>query len=176
MLQGDLGTSFRHRVPALDLVLTRLPATLELALVSMLLATVIALPIGIIAAVARGRWIDHAVRWFATLGQATPTFWLGLMLILVFSVSLNLLPTSGRGGIETLVLPAVTLGWYSAAAIARLTRSSMIEVMQSDFVKFERLSGLPEWLIVTKHALRTHRSRSSPTWRCSSACCSAAPS
>lgn len=154
VLQGDLGTSFRHRVPALDLVLTRLPATLELALVSMLLATVIALPSGIIAAVARGRWIDHAVRWFATLGQATPTFWLGLMLILVFSVSLNLLPTSGRGGIETLVLPAVTLGWYSAAAIARLTRSSMIEVMQSDFVKFERLSGLPEWLIVTKHALK----------------------
>ena len=154
VVAGDLGTSFRHRVPALSLVLSKLPATLELACASMLLAIVLALPAGIVAAVRRGSWTDTVVRWFATLGQATPTFWLGLMLILIVSVGLNLLPTSGRGSFAQLVLPTVTLGWYSTAAIARLTRSSMIEVLQSDFVKFERLSGLPEWRIVTRHALK----------------------
>jgi peptide/nickel transport system permease protein len=154
VVAGDLGTSFRHRVPALGLVLSKLPATLELACASMLLAIVLALPAGIVAAVRRGSWTDTVVRWFATLGQATPTFWLGLMLILIVSVGLNLLPTSGRGSFAQLVLPTVTLGWYSTAAIARLTRSSMIEVLQSDFVKFERLSGLPEWRIVTRHALK----------------------
>jgi peptide/nickel transport system permease protein len=120
----------------------------------MLLATIIALPIGILAAVRRDTWIDTLARWFATLGQATPTFWLGLILILFFSVHLGWLPTSGRGGVENLVLPAITLGWFSAAAIARLTRSSMLEAMQSDFVRFERLSGLPERVVVLKHALR----------------------
>ena len=154
VVQGDMGTSFRYREPALDLVLSRLPATLELAFTSMLLATLIALPIGIIAAVRRGSAVDVGTRWFATIGQSTPTFWLGLMLILVFSVDLGWFPTSGRGSAWHLVLPAITLGWYSAAAIARLTRSSMLEVMESDFVKFERLSGLPERVIVLKHALR----------------------
>lgn len=154
ILQGDMGVSFRYREPALDLVLSRLPATLELAFVSMLLATLIALPIGMLAAVKRGSLVDTGTRWFATIGQSTPTFWLGLMLILVFSVDLGLFPTSGRGTWWHLVLPAVTLGWYSAAAIARLTRSSMLEVLESDFVKFERLSGLPERVIVLRHALR----------------------
>lgn len=153
-LQGDLGQSFRYREPALDLVLDRLPATLELAVASMILATLIAIPIGVIAAVRRGSWIDTVTRWFATVGQSTPTFWLGLILIMIFAVDLGLFPSSGRGGIQHLILPAVTLGWYSAAAIARLTRSSMLEMMQSDFVRFERLSGLPEWVIVTRHALK----------------------
>ncbi|GGC66499.1 glutathione ABC transporter permease [Siccirubricoccus deserti] len=154
VLEGDMGKSFRYRESALGIVLNRLPATLQLAAVSMLLATIIALPIGILAAVRRDTWIDTLARWFATLGQATPTFWLGLILILVFSVHLGWLPTSGRGGVENLVLPAITLGWFSAAAIARLTRSSMLEAMQSDFVRFERLSGLPERIVVLKHALR----------------------
>ena len=153
-VRGDLGTSFRYREPALDLVMDRLPATLELAVASMILSTLVALPIGILAAVRRGSVLDRATRWFATVGQSTPTFWLGLILILIFAVQFRLLPSSGRGGIEHLILPAVTLGWYSAAAIARLTRSSMLEMMQSDFVRFERLSGLPEWLIVLKHALK----------------------
>jgi len=153
-LRGDLGTSFRYREPALDLVIDRLPATLELAVASMILAVLIAIPIGVLAAVRRGSWIDKLARWFATVGQSTPTFWLGLILIMVFAVDLGLLPSSGRGGLSHLVLPAVTLGWYSAAAIARLTRSSMLEMMQSDFVRFERLSGLPEWVIVTRHALK----------------------
>ena len=153
-LSGDLGSSFRYREPALGLVLGKLPATLELAVASMILAVLIALPIGILSAVRRGSWIDKGTRWFATLGQSTPTFWLGLILILIFAVQFRMFPTSGRGGIENLVLPAVTLGWYSAAAIARLTRSSMLETMQSDFIRFERLSGLPEWVIVLKHALK----------------------
>jgi peptide/nickel transport system permease protein len=149
-----MGQSFRYRESALGIVLNRLPATLQLAAVSMLFATIIALPIGILAAVRRDTWIDTLARWFATLGQATPTFWLGLILILFFSVHLGWLPTSGRGGLENLVLPAITLGWFSAAAITRLTRSSMLEAMQSDFVRFERLSGLPERIVVLKHALR----------------------
>ena len=153
-LRGDLGTSFRYREPALELVLDRLPATLELAVASMALAVLIAIPIGVIAAVRRGSWIDTGTRWFATVGQSTPTFWLGLILIMVFAVELGMFPSSGRGGPSHLILPAVTLGWYSAAAIARLTRSSMLEMMQSDFVRFERLSGLPEWAIVIRHALK----------------------
>ena len=154
VLEGDMGNSFRYRQPALDIVLQRLPATLELAAVSMLFAIIIALPIGILAAVRRDSWIDTLARWFATLGQATPSFWLGLILILFFAVHLGWLPTSGRGGIQNIILPAITLGWFSAAAIARLTRSSMLEALQSDFVRFERLSGLPDRVIVLKHALR----------------------
>ncbi len=153
-LRGDLGVSFRYREPALDLVLSRLPATLELAAASMALAVIVALPIGILAAIRRGSYLDVGTRWFATLGQSTPTFWLGLVLMLIFAVRLGWLPSSGRGGIEYLILPAVTLGWYSAAAIARLTRSSMLEMMQNDFIRFERLAGLPERVIVLKHALK----------------------
>jgi len=153
-LRGDLGVSFRYREPALDLVLSRLPATLELAAASMTLAVIVALPIGILAAIRRGSYLDVATRWFATLGQSTPTFWLGLILMLIFAVQFGWLPSSGRGGIEYLILPAVTLGWYSAAAIARLTRSSMLEMMQNDFIRFERLAGLPERVIVMKHALK----------------------
>src|SRR5690606_22899132 len=145
---------FRYREPALDLVLSRLPATLELAAASMALAVIVALPIGILAAIRRGSYLDVGTRWFATLGQSTPTFWLGLVLMLIFAVRLGWLPSSGRGGIEYLILPAVTLGWYSAAAIARLTRSSMLEMMQNDFIRFERLAGLPERVIVLKHALK----------------------
>ena len=153
-LRGDLGVSFRYREPALDLVLSRLPATLELAAASMALAVIVALPIGILAAIRRGSYLDVGTRWFATLGQSTPTFWLGLVLMLIFAVRLGWLPSSGRGGIKYLILPAVTLGWYSAAAIARLTRSSMLEMMQNDFIRFERLAGLPERVIVLKHALK----------------------
>ena len=130
------------------------PCYRSIAAVSMLFAIIIALPIGILAAVRRDSWIDTIARWFATLGQATPTFWLGLILILYFSVHLGWFPTSGRGGVENIILPAITLGWFSAAAIARLTRSSMLEALQSDFVRFERLSGLPDRVIVLKHALR----------------------
>jgi peptide/nickel transport system permease protein len=153
-LVGDFGISFRYRVPVRDLVLARLPATIELAVLSMVMATVIALPLGIISALRRGSLIDRLARWFATLGLATPTFWLGLMLILLFAVTLNWLPAAGREHWSSRILPVIALGWFSAAAIARLTRSSMLDAMQSDFVRFERLSGLPEFIIVLKHALK----------------------
>lgn len=153
-LSGDFGMSFRYRVPVRDLVLSRLPATIELAVLSMLLAIVIAMPIGILSALKRGSMVDRLARWFATLGLATPTFWLGLMLILLFAVTLNWLPAAGREHWSSRILPTIALGWFSAAAIARLTRSSMLDAMQSDFVRFERLSGLPEWVIVLKHALK----------------------
>ena len=153
-LSGDFGTSFRYRVPVRDLIATRLPATIELAVLSMVLATVIALPLGIVSALRRGSMIDRLARWFATLGLATPTFWLGLMLILFFAVTLNWLPAAGREHWSSRILPVIALGWFSAAAIARLTRSSMLDAMQSDFVRFERLSGLPEFVIVLKHALK----------------------
>ena len=111
VLEGDMGNSFRYREPALDIVMARLPATLELAAVSMLFAIIIALPIGILAAVRRDSWIDTIARWFATLGQATPTFWLGLILMIVFGLQLGWLPISGTGSWEHFVMPAVVLAF-----------------------------------------------------------------
>lgn len=154
VLRGDLGVSFRYREPALRIVMERLGATLLLAVTSMALATLVALPLGVLSAIRRGTWIDAAVRGFAALGQSTPSFWLGLVLVLVFAVELGWLPTSGRGGVQHLILPAVTLSFFTAGAVARLTRANMLEAMRSDFVRFERLSGLPESAIVLRHALR----------------------
>jgi peptide/nickel transport system permease protein len=154
VLRGDLGVSFRYREPALGIVLERLGATLQLAVTSMILATVVALPLGVLSAIRRGSWLDAAVRAFAALGQSTPSFWLGLILVLVFAVELGWLPTSGRGGLQHLILPAVTLSFFTAGAVARLTRANMLESMRSDFVRFERLAGLPEHAIVLRHALR----------------------
>ena len=154
MVRGDFGDSFRYDQPALSLILDRLPATIYLALSSMTLAALIGLPLGILAAVYRATWIDAAIRTVATVGQSTPLFWLALMLMLFFSVTLRWTPTSGYGTPAHFILPTLTLGWFSAASIARLTRASMIEVLQSDFVRLERLCGLPYRLIVLRHALR----------------------
>lgn len=154
VVSGDLGTSFRFREPALQLVVDGLAATLFLGISSMILATVIALPLGVLSAVKRDTWIDTCTRWLAALGQSTPSFWLGLLLVLFFSVYLGWLPTSGYGELKHLVLPALTLSFFTAGAIARLTRSNMLEALRSDFVRFERLSGLSEWRIVVRHALR----------------------
>jgi len=154
IIRGDFGDSFRYDQPALSLILNRLPATIYLALTSMTLAALIGLPLGIIAAVWRNSWLDTVIRTAATVGQSTPLFWLALMLMLFFSVMLRWTPTSGYGTPAHFILPTVTLGWFSAASIARITRSSMIEVLQSDFVRLEKLCGLPHRLIVLKHALR----------------------
>ena len=126
-LRGDFGTSFRHQQPALGLVLERLPATLELAFAALFLAVLVALPLGILAAIRRGRAVDAAAMGFAIVGQSTPTFWMGIMLILIVSVELGWLPTSGRGGLDHLILPAITLGTQFAALLARLTRTTMLE-------------------------------------------------
>ena len=153
-LTGDFGTSFRHQQPALPLVLERLPATLELAGAALLLAVALAVPLGILAAVYRGRLVDVAAMAFAVVGQATPYFWMGIMLILIVSVELAWLPTSGRGGVERLILPAVTLGTHFAASLARLTRTSMLEVFGQQFVTTARAKGLSEWTVVLTHTLK----------------------
>ena len=131
---GDFGLSFRHQQPALALVLERLPATLELALASLLLAVSVAIPLGILAALYHGHAIDLVVMAFAVVGQATPFFWMGIMLILIVSVDLGWIPTSGWGGLEHLILPAASIATHLAASLARLTRTSMLEVLGETYL------------------------------------------
>jgi len=153
-VRGDFGESFRHQQPAFGLVLERLPATLELAFAALVLAVVVALPLGILAAVYRGRAADVLAMSFAVVGQATPYFWMGIMLILVVSVELGWLPTSGRGSWAHLILPAITLGTHFAASLARLTRTSLLEVLGQNFVTTARAKGLAEGSVILRHALK----------------------
>ena len=138
----------------LGLVLDRLPATLELAFAALVLAVVGAVPLGIIAALNRGRLADVLAMAFAVVGQATPYFWMGIMLILVVSVELGWLPTSGRGTWAHLILPAITLGTHFAASLARLTRTAMLEVLGQNYVTTARAKGLPERTVILAHALK----------------------
>jgi peptide/nickel transport system permease protein len=154
-LRGDFGNSWKwpgHS--AMGLVWQRLPATLELAGFALLISIVIALPIGVFSAVWKGSAWDSAAKVIALLGQSLPAFWLGIVLMWIFAVTLGWFPTSGRGGIEYMILPAITLGWFQVAAIMRLVRSSMLEVLDSEFVKLSRIKGLAEWKVVWKHCLR----------------------
>ena len=151
---GDFGTSIVSGRPVLTQVLERWPATLEIGLGGMLIAIVLALPIGVYAAVRRDSFFDHAARGFGVLGQAVPGFWVGLLLILIFAVHLRLLPAGGRGGISHIILPAVTTGWFAIAGIMRLTRSSMLDVLSSEYVKLARAKGLPSAVVIWKHAFR----------------------
>jgi peptide/nickel transport system permease protein len=151
---GDLGKSVLTRRPVTEHIWERLPATMELGFVAMFLSVLIGVPIGVYSAVRRGGMLDSGARVFAVLGQSLPPFWLGLMLILVFGVILGLLPAGGRGGIQHLLLPAFTLGYFTSAAIMRLTRSSMLEVLGTDYVKFARLKGLHEQVVLWKHGLK----------------------
>ena len=151
---GNFGTSYKWDAPASSVVLSRFPATLTLAGAAFLLSIVIGLSLGILAAVRKGSIWDTLARVLATLGQSMPVFWIGLMLIIVFSVTFRVLPVSGRGGLDHLILPAVTLSLFSVSALVRLTRSSMLEVLGTEYVKMARIKGLPEILVVTKHALR----------------------
>lgn len=151
---GDLGASYRWQVPALDLVLDRLPATILLAVAGLLFSIVLAVPLGILSAVYRGSWIDTFGKGFAMLGQAMPGFWVGLLLILVLSVHLGWLPAFGYGGLSHLVMPAVALGWYPVAAQTRIVRSAMLDVLDSDYIRMGRATGTPEWILVCKYAFR----------------------
>ena len=154
MLRGDFGQSFYYRTPVFELYLSRLPHSLLLAAVAMAFSLVIGIPTGVIAAVRVNRWWDSAGKVFALLGLSLPSFWVGLLMILFFSVYLGWLPSSGSGTALHVIMPAFALGWYFAAAHMRLTRSSMLEVLGSEYVKLARLKGLPEALVIGKHALK----------------------
>ncbi len=153
-VRGDFGRSLRHQQPTLPLVLERFPATLRLAATAMLVAVVLAIPLGILSAVRRNSLLDSCAMMFALSGQCMPTFWLGILLILVFAVNLRWVPVYGGEGWLTLVLPAVTLGVWAMARTARITRSSMLEVLHQDFMRTARAKGLGEWASVLRHALR----------------------
>jgi ABC-type dipeptide/oligopeptide/nickel transport system permease component len=153
-VQGDLGISLYHRVPAINLIFERLPASLELAVAAMLMALVVSIPLGILSAVKRGSAWDVASMLGALFGLSMPHFWLGIMMILLFSVTLGWLPTSGRGTLAQLIMPSVALGLSLMAMFARLTRSVMLEVLSQDYVRTARAKGLKERLVIGKHALK----------------------
>jgi peptide/nickel transport system permease protein len=154
VVRGDLGDSYRFRQPALGLVLERLPATLLLAGTSLLISLVIALPLGILAAVRRNSWVDTLATAISLIGQGMPVYWLGLLGILLFAVQWRLLPSMGGGSFLALILPATTLAVYSASRIMRLTRSAMLDVLHQDYVRMARAKGLSEPKVLIKHALR----------------------
>lgn len=181
-VRGDFGMSFTHRRPVADVILERVPATVELTLASMLVAVAVGIPLGVLAAVRRDSWLDRAATAGALLGVSLPGFWFGILLIVLFSVTLGLLPVSGRIGlagevpsvtgfllIDTLLagrpdsfldalrhllLPAVTLGLAMAALLMRVTRSSMLEALRQDYVTFAEAKGLPRRRVVFRHALK----------------------
>jgi ABC-type dipeptide/oligopeptide/nickel transport system permease component len=154
VFMGDLGNSFNYQMPVTTLYFQRLPASLQLALAATLISFVIGIPAGLISAVKVNSAWDNAGKVVALFGLAVPGFWLGLVMILIFSVWLGWLPTSGQGGIQHLIMPSVALGWYFAASLLRLTRSSMLEVMRSEYIKLARLKGLPGFIVIAVHAFK----------------------
>ncbi len=154
ILAGDFGDSFRFRSPAMPLVLERLPATLELALASMLVALIIAIPAGLLSAIYQNSLLDLFVTVGSTLGRAMPNFWIGIMLILFFSVQLRWLPVSGRDEAASIVLPAITLGSSIATTLARVLRSSMLEVLRQEYIVTARAKGVSQVMVIMHHALR----------------------
>ncbi len=153
-VKGDFGESMVYRRSAFKIVIERLPATLELAVSSMIFAIVIAIPMGIIAAIKRNTILDYTSMGIALGMQSMPTFWLGIMLVMIFSVKLNLLPTSGRGTFAQLVLPTISLGSFYLAMISRLMRSGLLEVLSEDYVRTARAKGAKEIIVILKHALK----------------------
>ena len=153
-VRGDLGTSYSSGEPVFQTLTDRLPATLQLASGALLLGLLIGLPLGVIAAVNRGKGPDHLSRLLSLVGTSTPSFVLGYLLILLFAVWLHMLPVTGSGGWQYLVLPVMTLGLAEAAALMRLTRSSMLEVLGEDYVRTARAKGLPGRVVIMRHALR----------------------
>jgi peptide/nickel transport system permease protein len=152
-VQGDFGVSLRHGQPSLPLIIARLPATFQLTVTAMVLAIVVAVPLGVLAATHRGGPVDLAAMGVALLGQSVPNFWLAIMMILVFSVSWRILPTSGRGGPLHVVMPALAIAINLMALLTRLVRSTMIEVLAEDYVRTGRAKGLREVMVTARHAL-----------------------
>jgi peptide/nickel transport system permease protein len=154
IVRGDFGTSHITGQPARKTLMERFPATLQLAGAAFLLTMIVGIPLGVASAVKRDTIIDQFGKFFAVLGIATPHFWVAIMLILLFGAILGWLPTFGRGGIEHFILPTVVLAWGGMAGIVRLVRSSMLEVLDSEYVKFARVKGLSENMVIYKHALK----------------------
>ncbi|MGI8687844.1 MAG: ABC transporter permease [Thermomicrobiales bacterium] len=153
-IHGDFGVSLRQQQPTFTLIMQRLPATVELAIAALVIAVCIGLPLGILAAIHRGTAWDSMLMLGGLVGQSLPVFWLGLLLIMIFSVRLGWFPVSGIGGPKHLVLPAVTLGLFSTAYLARMARSSMLEVLGQDYVRTARAKGLRQRAVIIQHALR----------------------
>lgn len=162
VLRGDLGESFRNKFPVADLIWLKLPATIELTVAAILVAMMIAFPVGMLSAFYRGRWIERLLDLFTGLAYATPTFWIGILLILIFGIQLRWLPASGYvsiiedpiQGIRCLVMPAFTLGLYSSSILARFLKSSLLEVLGQDYIRTARAKGLRERSILYSHALK----------------------
>jgi peptide/nickel transport system permease protein len=154
IVRGDFGDSHMTGRSARDVLLERLPATLQLAGAAFLLSVVVGIPLGIVSALKRDSLLDTFGKFFAILGIATPNFWIAIMLILLFGAILGWLPTYGRGGLDHFILPAFVLGWSAMAGMVRLGRSSMLDVLDSEYVKFARVKGLSERMVVWKHALK----------------------
>jgi peptide/nickel transport system permease protein len=154
-IRGDLGDSIKFQgEPALNLVLERFLSTLQLAAVALVIATAIAVPVGVMSAYRKGGWLDTIGRGIALFGQSAPPFWIGIVLIWVFAVNLSLFPTSGSGSWQHMVLPAIVLGWFPAAALMRLVRSAMLTSLDSEYVKLARAKGLAERKVLWKHAFK----------------------
>jgi peptide/nickel transport system permease protein len=154
LLRGDLGVSLFNNQPVTQQILDALPYTLELALSALLISTVLGVTLGVVSALKHNTWVDSLSMGFALVGVSMPVFWFGLMLIFFFSVRLQLFPPLGQGGLDRLVLPALALGLLSSATLARLVRSSMLEVMNEDYVRTARAKGLRERALIIRHALR----------------------
>jgi peptide/nickel transport system permease protein len=153
VVKGDMGRTIMGNEPVLDLLMKRLPNTLILAVAGLMIAVLIGMPLGFVAAYKRGKIVDSVLIIFSILGVSIPTFWLGLILLVTFSLILHLLPVAGSG-LQNMILPAITLGFTYSAVMARMTRSSLIEVLSEDFIRNARAKGLPEWIVLFRHALR----------------------
>lgn len=153
-MQGDFGRSIKGQMPVIDLISDRLPNSLKLAGVALLITVVLAFPLGVIAAVKKGTAIDTLANFVAVLGQSLPQFWVGIVLIQIFAVHLRLLPVAGTGSLSHYILPGFTLGWFLVAGIMRLLRSSMLDVLDSEFIKLARIKGVSERGVIWKHALK----------------------
>jgi ABC-type dipeptide/oligopeptide/nickel transport system permease component len=153
-VRGDFGESLYFGVPVSEMIRERFPASLELIAAAQLISLAIGVWGGVLAATGRSKWIKGLVRIFALLGLSLPNFWIALLLLLVFSVHLKVLPSTGRGGFDHLVMPAFALGWYFCAGYLRLTHSSLLEVLNREYISLARIKGLPERMVVGKHALK----------------------
>lgn len=154
VVRGDLGTGIRFAVPVSDLILRRLASSAPLAAIAVLMALVLAIPLGVLAATRRGQAWDKLATAFAVGGQSIPSFWLAMVLVLVFSVNLGLLPSTGAASWTSYILPGFTIGYFITAGAMRLVRSSMLEALDTEYVKFARAKGVPNRVVIWKHALR----------------------